>query len=121
MREAGGLTRWNSDTVMNTVTGVITAGAAATPVTDATVTATQAVAGSITVTSTPVDFDLATYTMRLPAAAPVLAPYSAAALTFAPQSAVAGKYALKASAPGRSTLQKNVDVGTGAATADFAY
>ena len=112
---------------MHSVSGSVTAAAkgnASSPtlVTDATVTATQKVgAATVQVASTPVDFDLATYTFKLPAAAPQLATYASSGLSFSAQAAAAGKYTLQASAPGRATLQKSVDVGAGAATADFTY
>ena len=55
------------------------------------------------------------------AAAPVRAPYASGALAFSADSAAAGKYTLKAAAAGRATLQQAVDVGGGAAAADFRY
>jgi hypothetical protein len=115
--------------VMNTVTGTVTAtsvnGSTTTtvPVTDARVTATQALSsgGSILVGDTQVDADLATYTFHLPAAAPMRAPYASGGLNFSADSTSAGKYTLRATAPGRSTLQQDVDVSSGAATANFGY
>ena len=106
---------------MTTVSGTVTA--AASPLGDATVTALQAVAGDpIEVAATPVDLELATYTLRLPTAAPVRAPFSSAGLTFTAQTAVAGKYTLRASAPERVDLLRALDVANGApATVNFAY
>jgi hypothetical protein len=114
---------------MSTVSGTVTAstatGANTTTVAvgDATVTALQAVGGTtIEVASTPVDLDLGTYTLRLPSAAPVRAPFSATGLSFTAETAAAGKYTLQASAPDRTTLAKPVDVSSGAAaTVDFQY
>jgi hypothetical protein len=106
---------------MSTVQGTVTAGTS-TLVTDATVTAWQSVGSTpVNVASTPVDFELATYTIKLPTAAPVRAPYAAGSLAFTADTAAAGKYTLKAAAPGRATLQQAVDVGGGDATVDFSY
>lgn len=114
--------------VMNTVTGTVTATTVSgsttstVNVTDATVRAMQTVAGtSVQVASTPVDFELATYTLRLPAAAPTRAPYSSSGLTFTEDTAARGKYTLQASAPNRTTLTKAVDVSAGGTTANFSY
>jgi hypothetical protein len=117
------------ESAMNPVSGSVTAasstssGTATAAVTDARVTALQDLSGgpAIQVASTPVDLELGTYTFKLPAAAPVKAPYSAAGLTFAADTAVAGKYRIQAAAPGRSTLDKPADVGAGGATVDFGY
>lgn len=110
--------------VMNTVTGTVTApsGNSTKPVGDATVTALQDLgSGTIQVNSTPVDFDFGSYTLRLPAAAPVRAPYATKGLKFTAETSAAGLYTIEATAPGRSALQKMVDVGSGAASANFAY
>lgn len=110
---------------MSTVTGTVTAAGPAsstTLVTDATVTASQSVGPhTIHVASTPVDLDLATYTVRLPRVAAVHASYAVGALTFSTDAASAGKYTLKAAAPGRATLSKAVDVSGGDIAAGFAY
>lgn len=114
---------------MSTVAGSVTAtttsasGTATAAVTDATVTALQGLTGGpvIQLTSTPVDLDLGTYSFKLPAAAPVKAPYAASGLSFSPDTAVAGKYRLQVTAPGRSMLEKPADVGAGNATVNFAY
>ena len=114
---------------MSTVSGTVTASAStgATTTTaavgDATVTALQTVGGgTIQVASTPVDLDLGSYTLRLPSAAPVRAPFTTGSLSFAPETAAAGKYTLQAAAPGRSPLSRAIDVSSGAAaTANFAY
>jgi hypothetical protein len=115
--------------VMSTVTGTVTASStigsttSTSVVSDATVAAMQAVGGSnVDVASTPVDFDLGTYALSLPTAAPVLAPYSAGALQFAPQSAASGQYTMQVTAPGRTTLTKPVNLtGGGSTTANFSY
>jgi hypothetical protein len=106
---------------MTTVSGTVTA--AASPLGDATVAALQAVAGDpIQVAATPVDLELATYTLRLPTAAPVRAPFSGAGLTFTAQTVAAGKYTLRASAPERVDLSRALDLANGApATVNFAY
>jgi hypothetical protein len=109
--------------VMNTVTGIVTASTGSdTTVGDAFVTATQNLTtGKIEVLSVPVDFDLATYTMQLPVAAPVRAPYATSGLVFTPDTAAAGKYTLTATAPGRPALTRSVDVTGGSTTANFSY
>lgn len=102
---------------MGTVSGVVTAGSALE--TAATVTASQAVSGgTIEVLRQPVDLDLATYTMQLPTADPVRAPYAAGGLTFAADATAGGKYQLTATAPGRAPLSQTV---TPPATVDFKY
>jgi hypothetical protein len=110
--------------VMNTVTGVVTASTGSDPtVGDAFVTATQNLTtGKIEVLSVPVDFDLATYTMKLPAAAPVRAPYATSGLVFTTDTAAAGKYTLTATAPGRAALTRSVDItGAPTTTTNFNY
>ncbi|HEX7889793.1 MAG TPA: DUF4382 domain-containing protein [Ramlibacter sp.] len=106
---------------MTTVTGTVTASAVA--VTDATVTAFQNVAtgGPIQVLSVPVDLDFATYTMRLPTADPVRAPYSASGLAFAADATAAGKYDLKAVSPTKGTKSVVFDARGAATTANIAY
>jgi len=106
---------------MSTVAGTVTAGAS--PVTDATLTALQSLTGGpvIQVGSTAVDADLGAYSLKLPAAAPVKAPYATTGLTFTPDTAVAGKYRVQATAPGRSMIEKPADVSAGNATVNFGY
>lgn len=113
--------------VMNTVTGTVTAstmsGSTTTTVAvdDALVSALQTLGSRLVeVASTRVD-DSGAYSVRLPAAAPVKAPYATSGLVFTPDASAAGKYTMRATAEGRAALQKNVDVGTGAATANFGY
>ena len=106
---------------MGTVTGTVTANGS--PLGDATVRALQTVgADNVQVAATPVDVELATYTLRLPTAAPVRAPFSATGLSFAAQTAAAGKYTLSASTPDRLALTRAVDLGSApASTVNFAY
>jgi len=107
---------------MADATGSVLAGT--TPVTDATVRATQALSAgpSIEVARKAVDASAATFDLRLPQAAPVKAPYTGAALTFTPDASVAGKYNVEASAAGRAVLTKPVDVTTSTtATLTFTY
>jgi hypothetical protein len=82
-------------------------------VTDASVRATQALTGSSTieVAKVPVDATAATYLLKVPAAAPVRAPY-AGTLTFAADAAAAGKYRVQASATGRTAVDQATDVTT---------
>ena len=104
---------------MNTVTGKVTTGSPATPVDDATVSALQTVAGlAIEVASQKVD-STAAYTLRLPTAAPVRAPYATTGLVFTPDATAAGKYTLKVTAEGRTTLTQPVDVTSANATVNF--
>ena len=118
--------------LMRTVTGTVTASSpsgtsttATVPVSDALVSALQTLnARLIEVTSVRVDDLEGRYTLRLPAAAPQLAPYSASGLAFTAVPSAAGKYTLKASAEGRTELLKSVDVGgtsTATVTQDFKY
>jgi hypothetical protein len=106
---------------MVTVTGTVTAGSAL--VTDATVVASQNVAagGPIQVLSVPVDLDLATYTMRLPTADPVRAPYSASGLAFAGDTTAARRYEIKSLSPTRGTKSVMFDSGAGSATVNLNY
>ncbi len=107
--------------VASTGTGTATV---STPITDATVRATQALTGgpAIEVRSSPVDALLGTYKLRLPTAAPVKAAYSATALVFAPDTPVAGKYSVEVTAPGRATTTKPADISSGtSAVVQFTY
>ena len=111
--------------VAGSVTATTTTGSGTTTaaVTDATVTALQSLTGGpvIQLASMAVDMDLGTYSFKLPAAAPVKAPYATTGLTFTPDTAVAGKYRLQATAPGRTMMEKAVTVGTGTTTVNFGY
>lgn len=113
------------NTVSGTVTVSTTSGSTTTtaPVDDGTVVAQQ------TVNSNPVEVNRARvdddyngfYTMQLPVAAPVHAPYSTSGLTFTADATNAGKYTLKATAEGQAAKTQTVDVSGGAATVNFAY
>lgn len=105
---------------MAEVSGTTTAGGAL--VKDAIVSARQTLTGgpTVTVASTAVDADLATYKLRLPLAAPVKAAYSSSALSFAADSAVAGKYTLRAEAPDRAAVQQAVTL-SGNQTVNLAF
>jgi hypothetical protein len=107
---------------MATVSGSVLSGT--TPVTDATIRATQSLSGgpSIEVARQGVDATAATFQLHLPQAAPVKAGYSGGALTFTPDASVAGKYSVESSATGRATMTKPADVGTATtATLTFTY
>lgn len=117
---------------MADVTGTVTLSATsgsttvATPLTDATARASQALTGGPTIElgQQAVDAVLGSYAFRLPVAAPVKAAYvsSTTALTFAPDAAVAGKYTIQVQSPGRATLEKPADISGGtAATVNFGY
>jgi hypothetical protein len=101
---------------MREITGTTSVGGGtATLVTSADVRATQELTGGPTmqVASTPVDAVEATYTLRLPSAAPVRAPYAASgALNFTADAAVAGQYRLRASAPGHAEVVEDADLST---------
>jgi hypothetical protein len=103
---------------MREITGTVSVpatGTATTPVTDATVRATQALAGgpTIEVTRLPVDATAATYLLRVPAAAPVKAPYAATGtLAFGADATAAGKYRVQATATGLTAVEQPADVGT---------
>jgi hypothetical protein len=117
---------------MADVTGTVTLSAVsgsttvATPLTDATVRALQALTGGPTIElgNQPVDSVLGTYAFHLPVAAPVKAAYvsSGTALGFASDAGAAGKYTIQAQSPGRATLEKPADISGGASTSvNFGY
>lgn len=105
--------------VVNTVTGTVTTGD---PKVLATVTASQAVStGTIQVLTVPVDYDLHTYTMTLPASDPLRAPYSSSALTFNADTTASGKYTLTATdVSGAQVTETNVDPAT-TPVVDFTF
>jgi len=110
MRDAGGKTYAGAGTT--------------TLATDAEVAASQALTGGPTVliARTPVDATLATWTLSLPAAAPVKAAYATSGtLNFQADTAVAGKYALKASAPESDPVTLDTDLSTANQTVDFHF
>ncbi|MES2999934.1 MAG: DUF4382 domain-containing protein [Pseudomonadota bacterium] len=108
--------------VVSTVSGSTTV---STPLTDATVRATQALTGGpvIELGAQPVDATSATYRFHLPVAAPQKAAYTAGGtLTFTADSAVAGKYSMQAQSPGRANIDKPADISGGSSvTVNFAY
>lgn len=113
---------------MNSVTGTVTSSqvsgttTTAVPVDDAMVSALQTVSGTqAEVRSAKVDDDAGSYTIRLPAAAPLKAPYAASGLTFTADPSAAGKYTLQATAEGRAPLLQDADVSGGNVTRNFAY
>lgn len=110
--------------VSGSVTTTRTVGGSTTtvPLTDASVAAMQTVASTkVEIASTAVDLDLGTYTMHLPAAAPVRAPYATSGLRFTADAAAAGNYRLRATSPGRTAQERAIDVDTGNVTADFGF
>ncbi|MEJ6020698.1 DUF4382 domain-containing protein [Ramlibacter sp. PS4R-6] len=110
--------------VSGTVTATSGTPATTSPVTDATLRATQSLTGGpvIEVARQNADATTGGYVLRLPMAAPVKATFGGTTLTFAADAAVAGKYSIESTAPGRATVVKPADVSTsGAVTVDFAY
>lgn len=106
-----------------TTTAATTTGGT-TPVTDATVRASQVLTGgpTVEVARMPVNATTGAWQLRLAADAPVKAGFAGgAALTFNADTAVAGKYRLEASAPGRTTVQATTDVGTADQTVPLAF
>lgn len=106
---------------MASVSGGVTATNA--PVTDATVNALQDLTGgpTVLVKSVPVDADLGTYTMSLPVAAPVKAPYASTGLIWTPDTAAAGKYRIDVSAPGRAAQDRPASLAGGNQMVNFSY
>lgn len=110
---------------MSEVSGTTSVGSGTSTVlvTDASVSATQALTGgpTVVVASMPVDGVLGTYSLRLPQAAPLKAPYSTTALTFTADTAVAGEYTMNATAPGRTAVQQAIDVSAGDLLVDLVF
>lgn len=110
---------------MSEVSGTtsVGSGTATVVVTDASVSATQALTGgpTVVVASMPVDAVLGSYSLRLAQAAPLKAAYSATALTFTADAAVAGEYTLNATAPGRAAVQQDIDVAAGDLLVDLVF
>jgi len=106
-----------------TTTTVVGTTTTAVPVTDATITALQNLTSgpTIQVAAAPVDVDLGTYALRVPAAAPIRAPYSTTGLTFTTDTAAAGKYRIVATVPGRVSQEKAADVTLGNVTTNFGF
>jgi uncharacterized protein with GYD domain len=110
---------------MSEVSGTTSVGSGTSTVvvTDASVSATQALTGgpTVVIASMPVDAVLGTYSLRLPQAAPLKAAYSASGVTFTADAAVAGEYSLNATAPGRTAVQQAIDVSAGDLLADLVF
>lgn len=106
-----------------TVTSSSGGGTTTVALTDASVQALQTLTGGPTIElgDRAVDTELGTYSFRLPAAAPVKAPYAASGLTFTADTAVAGKYTVRAESPGETSQSKSADIGGGSTTVDFNF
>lgn len=122
----GTATAWLAPaSAMSEVSGTTSVGSGTSTVlvTDASVSATQALTGgpTVVIASMPVDAVLGTYSLRLPRAAPLKAAYAASGLTFTADTAVAGKYILNATAPGRTGVQQAIDVSAGDLTAALVF
>lgn len=112
-------------TTMREITGTASTGTGTTTlVTSADVRATQQLTGgpAIQVAATPVDAVAATYTLRLPADAPVKAAYAAGSTpTFTADNAVAGKYKLTGTAEGFADITEDADVTTADQVIDLNF
>jgi hypothetical protein len=116
---------------MGTITGGVTVSSVSgsttvsAPVTDADVTALQALTGgpTIAVTGQPVDATLGTYSLRVPIAPPVKAsfPTGTATLAFTPDTPVAGQYTVQVQSTGRTTQQLPATVSSGTATTSVNF
>ena len=110
---------------MREITGTASSGTGtATLVTSADVRATQQLTGGpvIQVTALPVDAVDATYTLTVPADAPVKAAYVAGTTpTFAADTAVAGKYKVQGTAEGFTTVTEDADVSTADQVIDLQF
>ena len=107
------------------ITGTASSGnGTATLVTTADVRATQQLTGgpTIQVQALPVDAVDATYTLTLPADAPVKAAYAAGGTpTFAADTAVAGKYRVQGTAEGFTAVTEDADVSTADQVIDLQF
>ena len=117
---------------MADVTGTVTLSAlsgtttVATPLTDATARALQALTGGPTIElgHQAVDAVLGSYSFRLPVGAPVKAAFVSATtpLSFLPDAPVAGKYTIQVQSPGRATQEKPASISGGtSASVNFNY
>ena len=110
---------------VRTASGTAYVGAGTTePATDAEVSASQSLTGGPTVliARMPVDATAGTWSMSLPASAPVKATYATGmGLTFSADAAAAGKYRLAASAPGLTTVTANTDLTSANQVVDFHF
>jgi hypothetical protein len=108
------------------ISATTTTGTVTTALTDATVSASQALTGGPTILlgSPAVDATLATYRFHLPVAAPVKAAYTSPTtpLVFAADTAIAGKYTMEVQSPGRAAQTKPADISSGTSAAvNFSY
>ena len=107
------------------ITGTASTGTGTTTlVTTADVRATQQLTGGpiIQVTAMPVDAVDATYTLALPADAPVKAAYAAGTTpSFVADTAVAGKYQVQGSAEGFVDVTEDADVSTAEQVIDLTF
>ncbi len=107
------------------ITGTTSVAGSGTPtlVLDASVRAVQELTGGpvVEVAATPVDATAATYTLRLPTAAPVRSPYAAGGLTFTADNVLAGLYSVQAAAPGRILLTQGADISAADQVLDFSF
>ncbi|MEO8653703.1 MAG: DUF4382 domain-containing protein, partial [Ramlibacter sp.] len=117
---------------MADVTGTVTLSAlsgtttVATPLTDATARALQALTGgpAIELGHQAVDSVLGNYSFRLPVGAPVKAAFVSATtpLSFLPDAPVASKYTIQVQSPGRATQEKPASISGGtSASVNFNY
>ncbi|MDP3138065.1 MAG: DUF4382 domain-containing protein, partial [Burkholderiaceae bacterium] len=111
---------------MRTVSGVLstTSGSSTALLADARVRALQTftVLLPVEIANVTVDADLGIYSLRLPAAAPMLATYVAGnAPALVADTAVAGKYTVQASSTGYITQEKAVDVTTVDSATSFSF
>ena len=104
-------------------TASVTGSGTPTLVLDASVRATQELTGGpvVEVAATPVDAVAATYSLRLPDAAPVRAPYATGGLTFTADSVLAGLYSVHAAAPGLITVTQEADISAADQVVDFEF
>lgn len=115
-----------SASTLREVTGTVSVSGSGTLtlVTSADVSALQPLTGgpTVLVARTPVDAVNATYTLRLPAAAPLRAPFAVnGALNFTADAPLAGHYRLRASAPDLADVEHDTDVSTANQGVDFLF
>ncbi|MDO8277296.1 MAG: DUF4382 domain-containing protein [Burkholderiaceae bacterium] len=111
---------------MRNVSGVLstTSGSSTSLLANARVRALQTLTGpvSVEIANVTVDADLGSYSLRLPAAAPMKAAYVAGtAPALVADTAAAGKYTVQASSTGYITQDKAVDVTTVDSTTSFGF
>ena len=107
----------------SSTTGTVSGVVGATPI-DASLRATQALTAgpTIEVASTSADAVSGAYSVSLPVAAPMVAPYATGALTFTADSGAAGKYTLAATSGATTKTSSLLTVTAGASlTAGFTF